>query len=124
MSEGVDPTNLEIKLDPAELYLEEIFTDRRVGTLRRLTPVTREGSPDTSRAVMFVGQAQLWTQLGPIPVTFEIEAPTLEDALEAYPQAARKAIEQTMEEAKELRRQQASQIVVPEVGTGGKIQLP
>src|SRR5688572_28850863 len=28
----------EAKMDPENLYLEEIFTDRRVGTIRRLTP--------------------------------------------------------------------------------------
>ena len=48
-------------------------------------------------------------------------------------EAAREALEQTMEEARELRRQQASQIVVPEMGAmpggaggpgGGKIQMP
>ena len=35
----------EIKLDPASLYQEEIFTDRRTGTLRRLTPITADGAP-------------------------------------------------------------------------------
>jgi hypothetical protein len=124
MNEGVDPQELEIALDPADLYREEIFTDRRVGTLRRLTPVTTDGADDPARPVMFVGQAQLWTQMGPLPITFEIEAETLQAALDAFPTAARGAIEQTLEEARELRRQQASQIVVPGMSPGGKIQLP
>ena len=34
----------EIKLDPTQLYREEIFTDRKAGTLRRLVPVTADGS--------------------------------------------------------------------------------
>lgn len=124
MNQGVDPQELEIKLDPADLYREEVFTDRRVGTLRRLTPVTSAGDDDPGRAVMYVGQAQLWTQMGPLPITFEIDAQTMEKALEAFPDAAREAVEQTLEEAREMRRQQASQIVVPGMAPGGKIQMP
>jgi hypothetical protein len=124
VNQGVDPQELEIKLDPADLYREEVFTDRQVGTLRRLTPVTSAGDDDPGRAVMYVGQAQLWTQMGPLPITFEIDARTMQQALEAFPDAARMAVEQTLEEARELRRQQASQIVVPGMAPGGKIQLP
>jgi hypothetical protein len=123
MNEGVSPQDIELKLDAADLYREETFTDRRIGTLRRLTPVTKTGEDDPSRAVMFIGQAQLWTQMGPLPINFELETPTLEAALEAFPDAARAALEQTMEEAKEMRRQQASQIVVPGMSPGG-IQMP
>ena len=124
MNQGVDPQDLEIKLDPADLFREETFTDRRVGTLRRLTPVTSAGADDPGRAVMYVGQAQLWTQMGPLPISFEIEAASMQEALDAFPDAARQALEQTLEEARELRRQQASQIVVPGMAPSGKIQLP
>ena len=43
----------DIKVDPKALYLEEIFTDRRVGTIRRLTPVTKDGTRDAARAVLY-----------------------------------------------------------------------
>ena len=118
-----DKLHIQLKLDADDLYREETFTDRRIGTLRRLTPVTKEGDDDPSRAVMFIGQAQLWTQMGPLPINFELETPTLEAALKAFPDAARVALEQTMEEAREMRRQQASQIVVPGQSPGG-IQMP
>lgn len=124
MNQGIDPQELEIKLDPADLYREDVFTDRQVGTLRRLTPVTSAGADDPGRAVLYVGQAQLWTQMGPLPITFEIDAGSMDEALQAFPTAARVAIEQTLEEAREMRRQQASQIVVPGMAPGGKIQLP
>jgi len=124
VNEGLDPSEIEIRLDPEDLYREDVFTDRRVGTLRRLVPVDREGREDPARATLYVGQAQLWTQMGPLPISFEIEAAGLPEAIEAYPAAARTAIEQTLEEAREMRRQQASQIVVPEVGPSGKIQMP
>jgi hypothetical protein len=43
----------EVHLDPAGLYQEEIFTDRRAGTIRRLTPVTVHGAVDAQRPVLF-----------------------------------------------------------------------
>jgi len=126
VNESAEPEELELKLEAKDLYREEVFTDRRVGTLRRLTPVTPEGADDPARATLYVGQAQLWTQMGPLPITFELEAPGLAAAIEAFPHAAREALEHTMEEARELRRQQASQIVVPGMapGPGGNIQMP
>ena len=124
MSEGVAPEDIEIKLESEDLYREEVFTDRRVGTLRRLTPVTPAGGDDPKRSVLFVGQAQLWTQMGPLPISFEIDASTMEDALRQFPDAARQAVAQTIEEAKEMRREQASQIVVPGMGGPSKLQIP
>ena len=35
---------VEARMDAANLYREEIFSDRRVGTIRLLTPVTAEGA--------------------------------------------------------------------------------
>ncbi len=35
----------DVKLDPASLYQEDVFTDRRAGTIRRLKPITADGSP-------------------------------------------------------------------------------
>ena len=40
-------------MDSTQLYLEETFTDRKVGTIRRLTPVAADGSPDAARPVLF-----------------------------------------------------------------------
>ncbi len=60
----------ELKLDPDKLYLEEVFTDRRIGTLRRLTPVTKHGKTDASRAIVYVGETQIMTPAGSIPIAF------------------------------------------------------
>ena len=119
----------EIRIDPKQLYLEEIFTDRRVGTIRRLTPVGKDGERDQSRAVLYVGETQVLTPAGALPIAFEIGAGSLEDAAEKFGQLAREAIERTVKELQEMRRQAASQIVVPQgplppVGSGGKIQMP
>ena len=125
-------TTNDIKVDPKALYLEEIFTDRRVGTIRRLTPVTKDGVRDQARPVLYAGETQVLTPAGALPIGFEISAGSLEEAAEKFGQLAREAIERTVKELQELRRQAASQIVVPQgplppmggAGGGGKIQMP
>ena len=124
-------TTNEIKVDPNALFLEEIFTDRRVGTIRRLTPVKKDGKRDEARAVLYIGETQVLTPAGALPIGFEIGAGSLEEAAEKFGQLAKEAIERTVKELQELRRQAASQIVVPQgplppvgPGGGGKIQMP
>jgi hypothetical protein len=109
----------EVHLDPAGLYREEIYTDRRAGTIRRLTPVTVDGANDPGRPVLFSGQTQLLTPAGVLPLVFEIEATTLQEALAKFPEGVNAALEQAIDEAREMRREAAGRIVVPEVGGGG-----
>ena len=126
-------TQNEIRMDVNSLYREETFTDNAVGTLRRLTPVTADGETDPARPMQFIGSTQVLTTAGPMPLSFEIEATTLTEAAEAFGDAAKKSFEQTMEELKEMQRQQASSIVVPKGGMdpmggmgggGSNIQMP
>ena len=122
----------EPQMNAGALYREDTFTDQRVGTVRRLTPVKSDGSDDPSRPLLFVGQATVMTPMGSLPLSFELEARTLAEAVAAFGPAAQQAIEDTARELQELRRQAASSIVIPEGGTaalkgmGGKggIQLP
>jgi hypothetical protein len=123
----------DVRLDPAAMYREEIFTDRRAGTIRRLTPITLDGATDPKRPVLFSGQTQLLTPAGVLPLVFEIEAATLEEALKRFPEGVKVALDQAIDEAREMRREAASRIVVPEVGAGnigpgpaggGKIKFP
>ncbi|HEX2495102.1 MAG TPA: hypothetical protein VHK24_15120, partial [Steroidobacter sp.] len=73
----VDERNEDPQMDAAALYKEEMFTDRRVGTIRRLTPVTSDGSTDPRRPVLFIGQAEIMTNMGPVPINFDIEGKSL-----------------------------------------------
>lgn len=107
------------KMDAADLWREEIFTDRKVGTIRRLTPVKSDGNADPARKTQFLGEASLMTSAGSLPLTFEIQAATLEQAVQAYGDAVQKAFQEAMEELKELRRRAASQIVIPQGGASG-----
>src|SRR5438874_10371220 len=118
------PEQTELKVDPTQLYLEEIFTDRRVGTIRRMTPVKKDGQRDSARAVLYVGETQVLTPAGALPIAFEIGAGSLEEAAEKFGGLAKEAIERTVKELQELRRQAASSIVVPGAPGAGKIQIP
>ena len=104
----------QASMDAAQLYREEIFTDRKVGTIRRMTPVAADGGVDAARPVLFVGQAQVMTPMGAVPISFELDAATLEAAVQKFGAAAEQAVQQTMRELQELRREQASSLVIPD----------
>jgi hypothetical protein len=110
---------LEPKMDPGELYREEIVTDRRVGTIRVLSPIRTDGSADAKRATLYIGEAQIYTNMGALPLSFEIEAANLTEAVSGYADAAKEAVERAMRELEEMRRQAASSIVIPRGGAGG-----
>ena len=131
------PTNaLDPKMDANDLYREDMYSDRKVGTIRVLTPVKSDGTPDPARATSYVGQAQIMTPAGALPLSFEIDAKNLAEACERFADGARVAFEETMRELQEMRRQQASSLVIPDAGTAsalagsgglpprGKIQIP
>ncbi len=109
----------QLTVDADGLYQEETFTDRRVGSIQRLSPVTREGQPDTSRAVVYLGHTQVMTPVGALPLNFELDAASLDEALAAFPAAAHVALEQTMEQLQEMQRDQASRIMTPDQMGGG-----
>ena len=69
-----DEQAVELRMDPGTLYREDTFTDRRVGVIRVMTPVTVDGSVDLGRKILYVGEAQLLSPVGALPITFEIEA--------------------------------------------------
>jgi len=107
----------DLGMDANTLYLEETFTDQQVGTLRRLTPVTAAGQPDGSRPTLFQGQTQLMTQVGPLPLDFNIEAGSLDEAVARFGSSAQQALEKTLRDLEEMRRESASSLIIP--GGGG-----
>lgn len=123
---------LKLELDADNLYREEVFTDQKIGSIRQLTPVKRDGTTDSSRPMLFVGETSLMTPAGTLPIHFKLEATNLADAVRLFSTMANQAIQETMEQLREMRRQAASSIVVPDMGKGGlgglggggKIQMP
>ena len=119
MAQGPDDRTGDPRMDPKTLCREEIITDRKVGTIRVLTPIRSDGSNDASRQVAYIGEAQLLTSVGTLPINFEIEAKTLDEAVVKFAEVAKEAVERTVKDLQELRRQAASSIVVPQGGMGG-----
>jgi hypothetical protein len=105
---------LELRMDPNVLYREETYTDRRIGIIRVMTPVKTDGSIDLGRKILYVGEAQLLSPVGALPITFEIEAISLGDAAEKFADGAKVAVERAIRELQELRREQSSNIVIPD----------
>lgn len=112
-----DPNLPDIRLDPNGLYREETFTDLRVGSVRRMTPVTSAGKDDPDRPVLFEGHASLMTPRGALPLQFHLDVKTLDEALARFPEAAQQALAETLDEIRRMQREQQSSIVVP--GAGG-----
>ena len=128
-----DNAKMDIQMSTDDLYTEEVFTDRRVGTIQRLTPVSANGDPDASRKVLFVGQTHVLTPAGSLPLSFEVPADTLEEAIAQFGAEAEKAMADTMKKLEEMRREAASSIIVPGADGGampggaqggGNIRMP
>jgi hypothetical protein len=114
MSEADGPRITNIKINPDNLYKEESFTDLTFATIRLLTPVKIDGSPDESREPLFTGMSQLMSPNGPIPVQCLIEGvKTLGEAAAKLPDAIEKAVKGMIAEAQEMERQEASKIIIP-----------
>ncbi|TAK50601.1 MAG: hypothetical protein EPO27_04015 [Betaproteobacteria bacterium] len=134
MATRPDERMTEPVMDATDLWQEEVYTDRKIGTLRKLTPVKGDGARDPAREIQWVGETQVMSQIGTLPITFALEAKTLAEAAAQFGPEAKKAIERTVRELQDLRRQAASSIVIPQGGMppmgpgglpgGGKIQMP
>jgi hypothetical protein len=124
MAQRPDDRTGEPRMDPKSLYREEVISDRKVGTIRVLTPIKSDGAADSSRQVAYIGEAQLLTSVGTLPINFEIDARSLDDAVTKFAEVAKEAVERTVKDLQELRRQAASSIVVPQGGMGGLGGLP
>lgn len=104
----------QIDMDASQMYREDTYTDRKLGTIRKLTPVLADGSDDATRAVLFSGQSQVMTPMGALPLNFDLDAATLDAAIAKFGAAAEAAVQQTMQELQEMRREQASSLVIPD----------
>ena len=111
---GNDPNGIpEMKLDQENLYHEETFSDLKMGWLRRLTPVNPDGTRDKRRESIFIGQTQLASPQGPIPIQCHIPAKTLPEALKKFPEYMEMTMKQMVEQAMEMKRETSSRIITP-----------
>ena len=124
MSDEQNPL-FQIEVDRDNLYREEVVTDLKVATIRKLVPIRPDGSPDDARPALYSAETQLMSQMGPVPVHAPIEASSLEEAMDKFPEAVKQAVDRLMQEAREIQQREASRIVVPTavprgVGGGGQ----
>ena len=106
--------NQEFIIDRSSLYSEESFTDLKIGTIKRLTPVKADGSEDKSRKSVFVGHTSIMTPNGPLPIQNVIEAKELSQAIKKFPEAMQAAMDRLIEEVKKYQEQEQSQIQKPD----------
>lgn len=114
----------QVKFDTSSLVKEELYTDQKIGSIRVLIPVTPQGETDSSRETSFLGQTQVMTPAGALPLNFELDANDLAGAIEKFAEAAQESMAQTMKELQEYQREQASKIVVPGQAAAPNIQMP
>lgn len=103
----------DVKMDMANLYREEAYTDLKTGGIRKLVPIRLDGSEDSSRSAIFSGHTQIMSPHGPLPIQGAIQAKTLEEAVLGFPQAMEEAMNRMIEEAQQYQREQSSKIVTP-----------
>ena len=106
-------------MDATQVYREEIFTDRKVGTIRRMTPGHRgrRGGCRTARPVRRTGASH--DADGGRTDQFRTGRRHIGPAVEKFGAAAEQAVQQTMRELQELRREQASSLVIPDAAGAG-----
>lgn len=101
-----DKQQIDFTMDIDNLYREESIIDLKVGAIRYLVPVKADGTEDESREKKFMGQSQLMSPQGPVPLQALLKATTIKEAVEKFPKAMKLAMEAMMEKA---RRMQAMQ---------------
>jgi hypothetical protein len=108
----------DTEMDPNGLFREENFTDQKLGTIRKLVPVKADGSDDPDRETTYFGAAQVMTPMGALPLNFQLDGNTIGEAASDFAAKAQIAVEEAGRELEKMRREQASQIVVPGQGGG------
>ena len=115
----VEGQEKKIKFNQQNLYQEEVFSDLTIGSIRQLVPVKPNGEPDKTRKVLFVGQSQVYTQQGPMPIQFPIDAKNLQQAMDNFSEAMEEFVAHMVEQARELQRQEQSRLIVPGASAPG-----
>ena len=108
-----------IKIDGSNLWKEENFTDLQVGSIRKLTPIKLDGSEDEARQATWSATTNIMTPGGALPISGEIDATNLEEAVEKFPDAINAAVKKLQEDMVKMQQEQANKIVTPDDLRGG-----
>ena len=109
MKEEQNIKDIDFTIDKNNLYREESITDLKIGSIRRLIPVKTDGSDDSSRPEIFIGNTQLMSPEGPLPIQSFLEAKTMEEAMTVFPAAMKRALSEMIDELREMQEKQQQQ---------------
>jgi hypothetical protein len=109
-----------IKIDGSNLWKEENFTDLQVGSIRKLTPIKLDGTEDEGRQATWSATTNIMTPGGALPISGDIDATNLEEAVEKFSDAINAAVKKLQEDMIQMQKEQASKIVTPDELRGGK----
>ncbi len=112
-----------VQIDGSNLWKEENFTDLQVGSIRKLTPIKIDGSDDDSRQASWSATTNIMTPGGALPISGEIDASNLEEAVAKFPEAINAAVKKLQEDMIRMQQEQANKIVTPDELRGGKSDL-
>jgi len=113
MADEQNTDSLDFSVDRQNFYREESFTDLKVATIRRLSPVKPDGSVDKTRKTVFIGQTNIMTPGGALPIQAVIPAKQLQQAVKRFPDAMQDAVDKLAEEVQKMKQQKESQIITP-----------
>jgi len=99
--------------DLANLYREEAYTDLKVAQIRVLRPVLPTGADDPARTPQFFASTTVMTEMGALPVEGPVDATTLEEAFNKFPDAVQTALDRMIRRAQEMQLEESKRIVVP-----------
>ncbi|MBN2417784.1 MAG: cytoplasmic protein, partial [Deltaproteobacteria bacterium] len=116
----MDESRIDFTVDKTNLYMEESITDLKTASIRCLTPVKADGTPDESRQKIYVGHTQLMSPQGPIPLQARLNAATLTEAIDRFPAAMQNEMARVIEEVKKMQQEmekeeqrQKSNLILP-----------
>lgn len=114
-----EQANIDFKVNTDDLYREDAITDLKVASIRRMIPVTADGKDDPSRAPVFYGHTQILTPQGPLPLQARLMANTLAEAIEVFPQAMEREMDQMIRQIRQMQEEERkkssndSRIIIP-----------
>ena len=100
------PEQIDFTFNKQNLCREESVTDLKAGSIRCLRPIKPDGTKDESRQTIFVGHTQLRSPQGLVPLQTPLQSTTLEQAIDEFPGAMKKALEEMVKRAKQMQAQQ------------------
>lgn len=101
--------DIDFSVNKDNLYREEAVTDMKVASIRRLLPIKTDGTDDPGRTPIFMGQTQLMTPEGAVPIQSMLKASTLEEAIEDFPRAMEVALQDMVQKMQQLHQQRQQQ---------------